>query len=66
MVTPYSTAPETLVEGVEVSGTHQQQDQRQIAEIVLTPEITSFESMEVVVTAGSITFDFLLFIACLP
>ena len=32
MVTPYSTAPETLVEGVEVSGTHQQPEQRQIAD----------------------------------
>ena len=34
--------------------------------IGVNPEITSFESMEVVVTAGSITIDFLLFIACLP
>ena len=35
--------------------------------IGVNPEITSFESMEVVITVGSITiFDFLLFIACLP
>ena len=34
--------------------------------IGVNPEITSFESMEVVITVGSKQFDFLLFIACLP
>ena len=56
MVTPYSTAPETLVEGVEVSGVLiNNQINVKSRMIGVNLEITSFESMEVVITAGSIT-----------
>ena len=53
MVTPYIIAPGILVEGVGVLVNKRIKHQSQILHD--KPEITSFESIELVITLGSVT-----------
>ena len=52
VVTPYIIAPEILVDGVELSGYNVKSRM-----VCVNPEITLFESMELVITLSSITIQ---------